>query len=73
MVDLAVRFEGASDKLFYKILAALVQIKRKGIKKVKFEEKKPKEFNTAGNWHGEIQFLSKEALEIFGKKIRSKR
>ena len=69
MTDLAVRFEGASEETFYKVLAALTSMKGKGyIEKVKFKEIKHWEL-----WDGKIQFLSREALEIFGNKIRSRR
>ena len=71
MNDLAVIFKGASDETFYKILAALASMKEKGVRKVKFEEKRLlKPFDDLSDWHGEVQFLSKEALGIFGTKIR---
>lgn len=75
MIDLAIRFEDASDGTFYKILAALASMKGKGyVGKVKFEEKSFKnEICKWTSWYGEVQFLSKEALGIFGKKIRSRR
>jgi len=72
MSDLAVRFKNTADVTFYKILAALTSMKGKGyIGKVKFEEGGFKEKYVEWTaWDGEIQFLSKEAMEIFGKKIR---
>lgn len=74
MSDLAVRFEDASDETFYKVLAALASMKGEGIGKVKFREGKVTARLAEWNgWNGEVQFLSKEALEIFGKKIRSRR
>jgi hypothetical protein len=72
MSDLAVRFKGASDETFYKILAALTLMKGKGyIKRVEFKEKKVMAYSDEWNeWDGKVQFLSREALEIFGTKIR---
>lgn len=76
MSDLAVRFKDASEETLYKILAALVLMKGKGIKKVKFEERRIEKVsygNEWDNWFGEVQFFSREAMEIFGNKIRSRR
>ena len=67
MSDLAVKFNGVSDEIFYRILRALTQMKEKGIEKIGFVERFDR------GWVGEIQFLSKEAMEIFGNKIRSRR
>jgi len=73
MADLAVRFEDAEEETFYKILAALASMKGEGVGKVRLEEKKVKGRFDSGwdiGWFGEVQFLSKEALEIFGKKLK---
>ena len=73
MSDLAVRFEDASEMTFYKILATLTSMKGEGIGKVRFEERRVTarlaEYN---GWYGEVHFLSREAMEIFGKKIRGR-
>lgn len=66
MNNLAVVFKGASDKTFYKVLAALASMNWKEIEKVKFSER----FDIG--WVGEVHFLSKEAMEIFGNKIRDR-
>lgn len=72
MSDLAVKFEDAEEVTFYKILAALVSMKGGGyIKKVKFEERKIKYYGGfMYHWFGEVQFFSREAMEIFGKKLK---
>jgi len=67
MSDLAVRFVRTTEETFYKILVALISMKGEGVGKVKFEEIKGK---WSTNWCGEVHFLSKEALEIFGKKLK---
>lgn len=64
MTNLVVTFKGASDETFYKMLRALTQMRGKGIGKVKFGER----YDIG--WSGEVQFLSREAMEIFGTKIR---
>jgi len=73
MADLAVRFEDASDETFYKILAALASMKGKGIGKVRLEERKTKDKWAEDTWFGEVQFLSKEAMGIFGKKLKRRK
>lgn len=73
MTDLAVRFEDASDETFYKILAALASMKGKGVEKVRFREGRVEGHHAQWvGWFGEVHFLSKEAMEIFGRKIRDK-
>lgn len=64
MTNLVVAFKGASDETFYKVLRALTQMKEKGIRKVKFGER----YDIG--WSGEVRFFSKEAMEIFGRKIQ---
>ena len=75
MSDLTVRFEGALEVTFYKILEALTSMKGKGyIRGVRFRERKVTAYaDEWSEWDGEVQFFSREALEIFGKKIKTRK